>query len=103
MLGHMGIRPIIANSTPINNKMRIQMMPKKSPLFVSDHVTDHMEVDVVILCFTGRLTLPINYRSSKGVTCNLNVRYLAVLCLWCRQRVVSLFVYISTCGTSVSV
>ena len=27
MLGHMGIRPIIANSTPINNKIRIQIMP----------------------------------------------------------------------------
>ena len=26
MLGHMGIRPIIANSTPINNKIRIQIM-----------------------------------------------------------------------------
>ena len=28
MLGHMGIRPIIANSTPINNKIQIQIMPK---------------------------------------------------------------------------
>ena len=28
MLGHMGIRPIIANSTPINNTIRIQIMPK---------------------------------------------------------------------------
>ena len=27
MLRHMGIRPIIANSTPINNKIRIQIMP----------------------------------------------------------------------------
>ena len=27
MLGHMGIRPIIANSTPINNKILIQIMP----------------------------------------------------------------------------
>ena len=27
MLGHMGIRPIIANSTPINNKIQIQIMP----------------------------------------------------------------------------
>ena len=27
MLGHMGIRPIIANSIPINNKIRIQIMP----------------------------------------------------------------------------
>ena len=27
MLGHMGIRPIIANNTPINNKLRIQIMP----------------------------------------------------------------------------
>ena len=27
MPGHMGIRPIIANSTPINNKLRIQIMP----------------------------------------------------------------------------
>ena len=27
MLGHMGNRPIIANSTPINNKIRIQIMP----------------------------------------------------------------------------
>ena len=27
MLGHMGIWPIIANSTPINNKIRIQIMP----------------------------------------------------------------------------
>ena len=27
MLGHMGIRPIIANSAPINNKIRIQIMP----------------------------------------------------------------------------
>ena len=27
MLGHMGIRPIISNSTPINNKIRIQNMP----------------------------------------------------------------------------
>ena len=27
MLGHIGIRPIIANSTPINNKIRIQIMP----------------------------------------------------------------------------
>ena len=27
MLGHMGIRPIIANSTHINNKIRIQIMP----------------------------------------------------------------------------
>ena len=27
MLGHMGIRPIIDNSTPINNKIRIQFMP----------------------------------------------------------------------------
>ena len=27
MLGHMGIRSIIANSTPINNKIRIQIMP----------------------------------------------------------------------------
>ena len=26
MLGHMDIRPIIANSTPINNKIRIQIM-----------------------------------------------------------------------------
>ena len=26
MLGHAGIRPIIANSTPINNKIRIQIM-----------------------------------------------------------------------------
>ena len=27
MLGHIGIRLIIANSTPINNKIRIQIMP----------------------------------------------------------------------------
>ena len=27
MLEHMSIRPIIANSTPINNKIRIQIMP----------------------------------------------------------------------------
>ena len=27
MLGHMGIRPVIANSAPINNKIRIQIMP----------------------------------------------------------------------------
>ena len=27
MLVHMGIQPIIANSTPINNKIRIQIMP----------------------------------------------------------------------------
>ena len=27
MLGHMGIRPIIANSTPINNKIQIHIMP----------------------------------------------------------------------------
>ena len=27
MLGHMDIRPIIANSTPIKNKIRIQIMP----------------------------------------------------------------------------
>ena len=27
MLGHMGMRPIIANSTPINNKIRIQITP----------------------------------------------------------------------------
>ena len=27
MQGHIGIRPIIANSTPINNKIRIQIMP----------------------------------------------------------------------------
>ena len=27
MLEHIGIRPIIANSTPINNKIRIQIMP----------------------------------------------------------------------------
>ena len=29
MLGHTGVRPIIANSTPINNKIRIQIMPNK--------------------------------------------------------------------------
>ena len=28
MLGHMGIRSVIANSTPINNKIRIQIMPR---------------------------------------------------------------------------
>ena len=28
MLGHMGIQPSIANSTSINNKIRIQIMPK---------------------------------------------------------------------------
>ena len=27
MLGHMGIQPIIANSTSINNKLRIEIMP----------------------------------------------------------------------------
>ena len=27
MLGHMGVRPIIAKSTPINNKIRITIMP----------------------------------------------------------------------------
>ena len=27
MLGHMGIRLIIASSTPINNKIRIKIMP----------------------------------------------------------------------------
>ena len=27
MLGNMGMRPIIANSTSINNKIRIQIMP----------------------------------------------------------------------------
>ena len=29
MLGHMGIRPIIANSTPIFYKIQIQIMPNK--------------------------------------------------------------------------
>ena len=27
MLGHMGIRPIIAKCTPINNTIRLQIMP----------------------------------------------------------------------------
>ena len=31
MLGDMGIRPIVANSTPINNKIQIQIMPNNEP------------------------------------------------------------------------
>ena len=35
MLGHMGIRPIIANSTPIDNKIRIQIMHNELQLYTT--------------------------------------------------------------------
>ena len=43
----MGIRPIIANSTPINNKIRIQIMPNNE---LQLHTTYDMRYNLLQLC-----------------------------------------------------
>ena len=46
MLGHMGFRPIIANSTPINNKIRIQIMPNNELHAVETRIDQPLELTI---------------------------------------------------------
>ena len=50
MLGHMGIRPIIANSTSINNKIRIQIMPNNElQLYTTYNMRYTKPIDTIAL------------------------------------------------------
>ena len=63
MLGHMGIRPIIASSTPINNKMRIQIMPNnEQQLYTTYDMRYTKPLDTI-----QRLT-PRNTSNKKNIT-----------------------------------
>ena len=64
MLGHMGIRPIIANSTPINNKIRIQIMPNNKLQLYTTYDMRYMVMVIIHIELNCQLTsvkVPILY------------------------------------------
>ena len=57
MLGHMGIRLIIANSTPINNKIRIQIMTNNELQLYTTYEMRYTKPLATIAPLTPRNTL----------------------------------------------
>ena len=69
MLGHMGIRPIIAYSTPINNKIRIKIMPNNElQLYTTYDMRYTRQLDTIAPLTTRNTSNKIILQKANGET-----------------------------------